>query len=106
MSIKRITGVQRQDRLIGGVDNNIYARAQDVNPIIDFANSFTHTVAGAIIATNVSTTIDFGSLKVGDIVLSTPAAAGNSEFEIVVTNGTKPSAAVVGDLYSVLRANA
>lgn len=62
------------------------------------------TTPAVIIATNVSTTIDFGALKVGDKVIHIPAVAGNSIFYSVVTAGTLPAAAVVGDLYQVLRA--
>jgi Na+-transporting methylmalonyl-CoA/oxaloacetate decarboxylase beta subunit len=56
-----------------------------------------------IIATNVSTTIDFGGLVVGDRVVHIGAVAGNSVFVTVVTAGTLPIAAVVGDLYIVYR---
>lgn len=62
------------------------------------------SIPAAIIATNVSTTIDFAALAVGDLLVHIPAVAGNSIFETVATAGTKPSAAVVGDLYIVLRA--
>lgn len=61
-------------------------------------------ISKAIVATNVSTSVDFASLEVGDIVLSFPAVAGDSLFEVVVAAGLKPSAAVVGDLYLVLKA--
>lgn len=61
-------------------------------------------VPAAITATNVSTTIDFGALAVGDLLVHIPATPGNAGFEAIVTAGTKPSAAVVGDLYIVLRA--
>lgn len=59
-----------------------------------------------IVATNVSQTIDFGALKVGDRVLHIPTVAGNSSFLTVATVGTLGAAAVVGDLYVVLRAYA
>lgn len=58
----------------------------------------------AIIATSVSTTVDFAALAIGDILIHIPAAAGNAAFEKVTVAGTKPSAAVVGDLYLVMRA--
>jgi len=58
----------------------------------------------AIVATSVSTTVDFAELKVGDLIVAIPAVAGDSMFEVCVTAKTKPSAAVVGDLYLVLRA--
>ncbi len=37
-TLKRISGVLRQDSIKKGVDENIYARAQDVNPLIDLLN--------------------------------------------------------------------
>src|SRR4051812_14077886 len=60
--------------------------------------------AAVIVATNVSTTIDFAALKVGDKVVHIPAVAGNADFSTVTTAGTLPAAAVVGDLYVALRA--
>jgi hypothetical protein len=60
-------------------------------------------IAGFIIATNVSTTIDFATLKVADRVIKIPAVAGNAIFLTVVTAGTLPAAAVVGDMYVVIR---
>jgi len=56
-----------------------------------------------IIATNVSQTVDFPSLKVGDHVVRIPAVAGGSQFVTVATVGTLGIAAVVGDMYIVLR---
>lgn len=64
------------------------------------------TVAASIVATATSTTTDFAALKVGDQLIHIPAAAGNSAFEVVATAGTKPSAAVIGDLYIALRVQA
>lgn len=62
-------------------------------------------IAAAITATNVSQTIDFGSLKVGDIVVMIPAVAGNSDFiGPIAVAGNLGQAAVVGNLYLVLRA--
>jgi hypothetical protein len=55
------------------------------------------------VATNVSATIDFGALKVGDKVIKIPAVAGNAIFYTVAVAGTLPAAAVVGDLYTVFR---
>lgn len=63
-----------------------------------------HYAAAMIIATNVSQTIDFGALKIGDIVLHIPAVAGNSNFRSIAVVGTLGAAAVVGDLYMVMRA--
>jgi hypothetical protein len=61
-------------------------------------------VPAMIVATATSTTTDFGSLVVGDKVLLIPATAGNAQFLTVATAGTLPEAAVVGDMYLVLRA--
>lgn len=74
------------------------------NAVVDSGNRGGWTIAGLIVATNVSTTVDFGSLKVGDKVVTIPAAAGNSIFYTVATAGTLPAAAVVGSLYVVIRA--
>jgi hypothetical protein len=64
------------------------------------------SIAAAIKAAHVSTTTDFAALAVGDLLVHIPATAGNASFETVATAGTKPSAAVVGDLYIAIRANA
>lgn len=61
------------------------------------------TTAAIIKAAHVSTTTDFGSLKVGDYVVHVGAAAGNAIFYTVATAGTLPAAAVVNDLYVVFR---
>lgn len=37
-TLKKISGPFRQDNIIKGVDENIMARAQDVNPLIDLFN--------------------------------------------------------------------
>lgn len=58
----------------------------------------------AIVATSISSTVNFGGLLVGDLVVHIPASAGNTIFYTVVTAGTLPAAAVVNDLYIVLRA--
>lgn len=63
-------------------------------------------LAAVIVATSTSTTVDFGALKVGDQVIHIPASAGNAKFSAIVTLGTLPEAAVIGDLYVVLRAMA
>lgn len=61
-------------------------------------------VAGAIVATAVSQTTDFGSLKVGDQVLMIPATAGNADLITISVAGDLGQAAVVGNIYVVLRA--
>jgi hypothetical protein len=61
------------------------------------------SIPAAIVAAHTSTTTDFAALAVGDLLVHIPAVAGNAAFEAVVAAGTKPSAAVVGDLYIALR---
>lgn len=65
------------------------------------ASGVTHPAA--IVAAHVSTTTDFAALAVGDLVAHIPATAGNSQLLTVATAGTLPVAAVVGDLYLVIR---
>lgn len=60
-------------------------------------------VVAAIVATAVSQTTDFGVLKVGDKVAMIPATAGNADFITVAVAGDLGQAAVVGNLYLVLR---
>tara|TARA_Y100001938_G_scaffold150985_1_gene244860 strand:+ start:1154 stop:1471 length:318 start_codon:yes stop_codon:yes gene_type:complete len=55
-----------------------------------------------IIATDVSQTVDFGSLKVGDIVVVVKPALGEAQFVSISTAGDLGQAAIVGDLYIVL----
>jgi hypothetical protein len=61
------------------------------------------SIAAAIVATNVSTTVDFAALQVGDLLIHIPATAGNASFAVVAAAGTAPAAAVVGDLYMAVR---
>lgn len=62
-------------------------------------------IAAAIVATNVSQTIDFAALKVGDKVAMIPATAGNADFISPSVAGDLGQAAVVGNLYLVFRAS-
>jgi len=55
-----------------------------------------------IVATAVSQTTDFGSLKVGDQVIIIKPAAGNAQFVTITTAGDLGTAAVVGQLYVVI----
>lgn len=55
-----------------------------------------------IVATAVSQTTDFGSLKVGDHVICIKAALGNAVFVTITTAGDLGTAAVVGNLYVVI----
>lgn len=80
--------------------------ATKLNQADALASASSHTIANVIVATNVSATIDFASLAVGDRVLILPAVAGNSMFVTVATAATLPQAAVVGSLYVVLRPTA
>tara|TARA_R100000406_G_scaffold81599_1_gene63420 strand:- start:2883 stop:3188 length:306 start_codon:yes stop_codon:yes gene_type:complete len=77
-----------------------YALAKDVDQIVKDLQFF------YIKATATSTTTDFGNLKVGDLVIQIPDSAGNSHYMTVATAGTLPEAAVVDDLYVVLRPSA
>lgn len=61
-------------------------------------------IPAAIVAAHTSTTTDFAALQVGDFVVHVGATAGNAQFLTVATAGTLPVAAVIGDLYLVLRA--
>jgi hypothetical protein len=61
-------------------------------------------VVACIIATNVSQTVDFAALAVGDQVLMIPAVAGSSVRITIATAGNLGQAAVVGNAYLVLRA--
>jgi hypothetical protein len=64
-------------------------------------------LASVIVATAVSPTTDFGSLKVGDRVLALAAGAGGAvNGYLVATAGTLPAAAVIGSNYWVFRSTA
>lgn len=66
----------------------------------------THRVAAMIVATSTSQTTDFAALRVGDLVIMTPATAGSSDFiGPIATAGDLGQAAIVGNLYQVYRAN-
>jgi hypothetical protein len=75
-----------------------------LNNIDVFDQQSSHSIASLIVATAVSPTTDFGALRVGDRVVMIPAVAGNSIFYTVATAGTLPAAAIVGNMYIVLRA--
>jgi len=78
--------------------------ADEIHAGSELAALTSHVVVGAIVATNVSQTVDFGAVKVGDLVAMIPATAGNADFITIATAGTLGQAAVVGNLYIVLRA--
>ena len=75
-----------------------------INQAETLTGQSTWSTAANIVATSVSPTTNFAALAVGDKVLHIPATAGNAAFYTVATAGTLPVAAVVGDLYQVLRA--
>lgn len=96
-AVKRLI-VSLTDKVLG---NEV---ASAVNNGAAVASQASHVVAGMIVATSVSQTVDFGSLAVGDKVLHIGAAAGNAQFVTVAVAGTLGIAAVIGDLYVVIRA--
>lgn len=57
----------------------------------------------SVVGTTADTTTDFGAVVVGDLIVHIPVVAGNARFGIVVTDGTSPFAAAVGDLYIIIR---
>lgn len=60
-------------------------------------------IAAAIVATATSQTTDFGALLVGDQVIMIPATAGNADLITIATAGNLGQAAVIGNIYLVLR---
>lgn len=84
--------------------NDANEMASAINNGSSLASQSSHSIAAAIVASSTSTTTNFSALRAGDKLIHIPATAGNSNFEAIVTNGTKPSAAVIGDLYIALRA--
>jgi hypothetical protein len=83
--------------IAGALANNRVAQA-----LIAALGSY--SISGAIVATSTSTTTNFSSLLVGDTIIHVPATPGNVQSGLVAVAGTLPFAAVVGDLYMVLRA--
>lgn len=79
------------------------ASATAGNEVAGILNNSGWGLPAVIVATHVSTTTDFSALLKGDILVHVAATPGNAGFEKIVTNGTKPSAAVIGDLYLVVR---
>lgn len=61
-------------------------------------------IAAAIVATSTSQTTDFAALRVGDQVLMIPATAGSADLITISTISDLGQAAVVGNIYVVLRA--
>lgn len=98
------TGTTR--RMYEAVTDEVSAGPQVVDAINQGQNLAQQSAASSaalIVATSVSPTTNFASLAVGDKVIHIPATAGNASFLAVVTAGTLPAAAVVGDLYIAMR---
>lgn len=84
------------------------AAAQEVGIALNKADAMATQdpvcLAAMIVATNVSQTIDFGALAVGDRVMMIPTVAGNAQsIGPIAVAGTLGQAAVVGNTYLVLR---
>lgn len=93
-------------RLIVSLANN--GLGNQVATILNQAKALwegtSHSLPALIVATAVSATTNFGALRVGDRVVRISPTAGNAQAFTVVTAGTLPAAAVVGDFYLVYRA--
>jgi hypothetical protein len=78
--------------------------ATKLNQAALLADGATHRLVSVIIATNVSQTVDFGILRVGDQVAMIPATAGNADqIGPIAVAGTLGQAAIVGNMYLVFR---
>jgi len=73
-----------------------------INEGLLLADQSNVTLAAIIAATSVSPTTDFGALKVADKVLHFSALGGSSLLNCLVA-GDLGQAAVIGDIYMVLR---
>ena len=79
-------------------------RGNEIATAINLGSNNALFPVGLIVATNVSTTIDFSSLLVGDRVVALAAGAGGAaNGYVIATAGTLPAAAVVGSSYLVFR---
>ena len=104
-------GVQKTDvsmiskvKSLGAAFFQKYVTTKEMNKKLTELNNI--GLRDLIIATATSTTTDFGSLKVGDIVVQIEDAAATAHYMVVATAGTLPEAAVVDDLYIVLTPSA
>lgn len=109
MSLNKISSANRAD-VRSSLDDAQLATGGDVNPIVDSVNTLNDrvstyplVVAAAIVATSTSQTTDFGVLLTTDKVVMIPATAGSADFITPSATGTLGQAAVVGNLYIVLR---
>lgn len=93
-------------RLMHAVTDQALARelVDTINQVDAFKDQSARVIAAAIVATATSQTTDFGALRVGDQVLMIPATAGNADLITITTIGDLGQAAVVGNIYLVLRA--
>ena len=83
---------------------NIIPDTESSNLLINFFNNIITVAGGRFIkATNVSQTIDFGVLKVGDIVKHYVTIGTLVELIVISTAGDLGEAAVVNDYYEVVR---
>ena len=94
-------------RSLGASFFKYMASVKEVNKVVENINNT--GLVEIIVATAVSTTTDFGSLKIGDRILTMDEAAGSpasttgAYYLTCVADGTLPAAAVVGNVYIVLR---
>tara|TARA_R110000744_G_scaffold345108_2_gene450519 strand:+ start:1053 stop:1388 length:336 start_codon:yes stop_codon:yes gene_type:complete len=83
------------------------ASVKEVNKVVENLNDT--GLVEIIIATAVSTTTDFGNLKIGDRILvadapaGTPASTTGVYYLTCAAGGTLPAAAVIGNIYIVMR---
>ena len=94
-------------RMFEAVTDQVHAGPELVDAVnqgLASAQQDAWKIPAAIVAAHVSQTTDFAALQINDLVMHLPATAGNSQFLKVTVAGTLPVAAVVGDLYVVLRA--
>lgn len=87
-----------------GVQSTATEVATAVNGGGDLAAQSGASLVKAIVATAISQTTDFASLKVGDKVVMIPQVAGSADFiGPIAVAGDLGQAAVVGNLYLVIR---
>lgn len=109
MSLNKITTSNRNS-VRTSLNDALPAVGGDVNPIVDSVNTlesrvttYPTVVAATIVATSTSQTTDFAALLTTDKVVMIPATAGSADFITPSATGTLGQAAVVGNLYLVLR---
>ncbi len=92
-------------RLLHAVTDQALGRelVDAINDGLAAAEQSAISIPAAIVATSVSQTTDFAVLAVGDQVLMIPATAGNADLITISTAGDLGQAAVIGNIYVVLR---